>query len=221
MAKKYSVNVENDEVVSVEVDGVQYDDPNQIPDAEDREKILELISKSSDEDFGKDFDKEFEEASRELERQSAQFPKIIITVFLAIAVLMLVIATISTVSTIRSLSREESATGQVVDMTVRQSRDSETQVITDYYYPVVEFDLPDGTHKQVQLSQGSWPPEYEIGEPVTILYDPEHPLDARIKSFSSMLLMWILPGITGIVGVAFLSVTLLVGRFMNSEDPAE
>jgi len=213
LTKKYSIQMEDDQVVAVEVDGIQYDDPGQIPDAQDREKILELISKSTDEDF----DREFEEEFRELERQSAGAPKIIISVFLGVALLMLVIALISTVSTIRALSREANAPGRVVDMTVRQSRDSEMQVVNEYYYPVVEFDLPDGTRKRVQLSEGSWPPEYEIGQPVTVLYDPAHPLDARIKSLSSTLLMWILPGITGIVGIVFLGVTLLVWRFFGSD----
>jgi hypothetical protein len=217
MTKKYSIQMEDDRVVSVEVDGTQYDDPTQIPDEQDREKILELISKSSDEDFDKAFDKEFEGEFRELERQTAEMPKVIISIFLGIGLLLSIIATISTISTIRKLSRETSAPGQVVDMVVRQSRDSETQTINEYYYPVVEFDLPDGTHKQVQLSEGSWPPEYEIGQAVTILYDPEHPLDARIKSSSSTLLMWIFPGITGIVGIVFLGVTLLVWRFLGTD----
>jgi hypothetical protein len=217
MAKKYSIQMEDDRVVSVEVDGIQYADPTQIPDETDREKILELIAKSSDEGFDKAFDQEFEEEFRELERQSAKFPKIITSIFLGIGLLLLTIATISTVSTIRKLSRESSAPGQVVDMVMRQSYDSETQVINEYYYPVVGFDLPDGTHKQVQLSEGSWPPEYEIGQAVTILYDSEHPLDARIKSSSSTLLMWIFPGITGIVGVVFLGVTLLVWRFLGTD----
>lgn len=167
MAKKYSVNVENGEVVSVEVDGIPYESPDQIADEADRDKILELISKSTDEDFGKDFDQEFDAEFRAMERQSAGAPKIIISVFLAVGALMLAIALISTVSTVRSLAREASAPGQVVDMTVRQSRDSETQTINEYYYPMVEFDLPDGTHKQVQLSEGSWPPEF-LGITLTV-----------------------------------------------------
>ena len=100
MAKKYSLNIENDEVVSVEVDGVQYDSPDQIPDPEDRAKILHLMARSTtddfDQDFDKDFDKEFAADLRELERQSAQFPKIIVSIFLLIAVIMLTIATIAT-----------------------------------------------------------------------------------------------------------------------------
>lgn len=217
MAKKYSINVENDEVISVEVDGVQYISPDQIPDETDRDKILDLISKSTDGDFSKDFDKEFEAELHALESQSAGAPKIIVSIFLAVGVLMLVIALISTVSTSRALAREVSAPGQVVDMTIRQSRDSESQVISEFYYPVVEFSLPDGTPKRVQLSEGSWPPEYEPGQSVTILYDPGNPLDARIRSISSTVLKWILPGITGIVGVAFLGITLTVRRFLLSD----
>ena len=144
-------------------------------------------------------------------------PKVIISIFLGIGLLLSTIAAISTVTTIRKLSREASAPGRVVDMVVRQSYDSETKVTNEYYYPVVEFDLPGGTHKQVQLSEGSWPPEYEIGQPVTVLYDPTHPLDARIKSTSSSMLMWIFPGITGIVGIVFLGVTLVVWRFLGSD----
>ena len=217
MSKKYSIQMEDDLVVSVEVDGVQYDDPSQIPDEIDREKILELIAKSSDEDFGEAFDKEFEAEFRELERQTAGMPKVIISIFLGIGLLLSTIAAISTVSTIRNLSRETSAPGQVVDMTVRQSYDNETKVTSEYYYPVVEFDLPDGAHKRVQLPEGSWPPEYEIGQPVTILYDPAHPLDARIKSSSSTLLMWIFPGITGFIGIVFLGITIIVWRFLGSD----
>lgn len=215
MSKKYSIQMKDDQVVYVEVDGTHYASPDLIPDETDRDRILDLVSKSYD----KNFDEEFEADFRELERQSAGAPKIIISVFLAVGVLMLLIAMASTVSTIRAISQEESAPGQVVDMTVRASADNETGILQEYYYPVVEFNLPDGTFKRLQLSEGSWPLEYEIGQSVTILYNPEHPLDARIKSLSSTMLKWIFPAITGIVGVVFLSLTLIVRRFLNSDSP--
>jgi len=50
-----------------------------------------------------------------------------------------------------------------------------------------------------------------------VLYDPEHPLDARIKSFESSALMWVLPGITGVLGVAFLVAVLVVWKVMLPE----
>jgi uncharacterized protein DUF3592 len=214
MKKKYSVNWENDEVVSVEVDGVQYDNPDQIPDPDDRAEILRLMSRSNDEDFdqafGKEFDKEFEEEFRQLERDSARFPKIIVGIFLAVAVIMLGIAAVSAVSTSRTLSREKSASGRVVDLVAH--KDQAGQV---FYFPVVEFYLPDESRQTVQLSEGSTSPEYTTGEAVIILYDPEQPNTARIKSFGSTLLMWIVPIITGVVGLAFLAATLFAGWLLK------
>jgi hypothetical protein len=57
-----------------------------------------------------------------------------------------------------------------------------------------------------------------VGDEVTVLYDPEHPLEARIKSFGSSALLWVLPGITGILGVAFLGAVIAVQKLMS---PAE
>jgi hypothetical protein len=215
MAKKYSVNMENDKVVSIEVNGVQYDSPDQIPDAEDRAKIEKLMSNSTEEGFGDGFDKEFEEEFRQMERDTARFPIIIVGIFLTIAVIMLAIAVVSGVSTSRALSREISTAGRVVDLVVHKSQVSDQQDSTEFYYPVVEFYLPDESLRTVTLSEGSWPPAYEKGDAVTILYDPQQPHNARIQSASSTLLMWILPGITAIVGVSFLAAALFTGWFLR------
>ena len=119
MAKKYSINMENDELVSVEVDGITYTDPGDIPDPEDRAKILELISKSTEDDFDAEFEKEFEnfdQEFRELEKQSAKFPVLIVGIFLLVALITLSIAVISGISASRAVAREVSAPGQVVDL---------------------------------------------------------------------------------------------------------
>jgi hypothetical protein len=68
------------------------------------------------------------------------------------------------------------------------------------------------------MTEGSSVPSHEVGDEVTVLYDPDHPLNARIKSFGSYVLMWILPGITGILGLGFLGAVLIVRRVMK---PAE
>jgi hypothetical protein len=219
--KKYSINTENDKIVSIEVDGVRYDSPDQIPDAEDRDKIEMLMSKSVEDDFGADFDKEFEEEFRQLERDSRRFPILIVGIFLAIAVIMLAIAAVSGISTSRAHAREKSAPGHVVDLVVRASQVSDQQESSEFYYPVVEFRLPDETLQTVQLSEGSWPPAYGKGDAVTILYDPQQPHNARIQSTSSTILAWILPGITGIVGVVFLAAALFTGWFLKPEPSQE
>lgn len=232
MAKKYSVKVENGEVVSVEVDGVSYAHPDQIPDEKDRAKIEALIDHTINEDLDSAFDEEFKDFDkefRELEKQSAKFPTLILGIFLLVAIIMLTISVISAVGARRTVAREQEAPGVVVDMTLRTSQggyDSEGtyQAPQDYYYPVVEFALPDGKIKTVQLSEGSWPPAYEVGEQVTVLYDPSKPINARIQSASSNILMWLVPGITGAVGVGFLIAALTVWWFFRpapEKDEAE
>jgi hypothetical protein len=103
-----------------------------------------------------------------------------------------------------------------VDMTKRLEYDEEDRerVIGEAYYPVVMFTANDGKRRSVQLSEGSFPPAYEVGDEVTVLYEPEHPLDARIKSFGSSALMWVLPGITGVLGISFLVAVLAVQKVM-------
>ncbi|MGE5774771.1 MAG: DUF3592 domain-containing protein, partial [Chloroflexota bacterium] len=69
--------------------------------------------------------------------------------------------------------------------------------------------------------EGSWPPSYEVGDEVTVRYDPEHPLEARIASLGSNALLWILPGITGILGLGFLAAVLGIRKFMPSSETNE
>jgi hypothetical protein len=71
------------------------------------------------------------------------------------------------------------------------------------------------------MSEGGSSPYYEAGDEVTVRYDPEHPLDARIQSVGSNALMWILPGITGILGFGFLGAVLIVRAFMSPKESNE
>jgi hypothetical protein len=140
---------------------------------------------------------------------------IILTVFTGVAVLMLSIASIASFSNIMKISREESAPGTVVEVIERREYvNEEDRIIEEYYYPVVEFVAQDGKRRSVQMNEGSSSPYYEAGDEVVILYEPDHPLDARIKSVGSSSLMWILPGITGILGVAFLGAVIAVRKLM-------
>ena len=70
-------------------------------------------------------------------------------------------------------------------------------------------------------TEGSSVPSHEVGDEVTVLYNPERPLDARIQSFGSSALMWIWPGITGILGLAFLGAVMVVRRLMPSEEGSQ
>lgn len=51
------------------------------------------------------------------------------------------------------------------------------------YYPVVSFQDTSGTQQRVQTSMGSNPPAHDVGESVTVLFDPAKPQKMRIKGF--------------------------------------
>jgi hypothetical protein len=103
----------------------------------------------------------------------------------------------------------------VVDLVMR--RDGAGK---EFYYPVVEFSLPDETRQTVQLTAGSWPVGYEIGQAVTVAYDSRQPSSARIQSLSNTVGRWTLTLITGILGLAFVAATLFA-RWVLRPSPAE
>lgn len=219
--KKYSINWENDEPISFEVDGVTYNALDDVPNEKDREKLSAMLDASFDDAFDDSFeDMQFDEKEfEELQKSSAGMEKILLGIFSGVAVLMLLIAGISSYFAIQKISKEESAPGRIADVVVRKEYINEQDRITrDFYYPVIEFTASDGKKRTVQISEGSDSPYYEKGDEITVLYDPEHPLDARIQSAGSNALMWILPAITGILGIAFTGAVLVVKKLMP---PAE
>ena len=222
MAKKYSINWENDEPVSFEVDGVTYNSLDDVPNWKDKDKLSAMVEAASEDDSEEvKFDeKEFEDLQKAAEDPTME--RWVLGGFTAIAVVMLLITAIATFFNIQKIAKEESVPGRVVDVVVqREVVDQKNNIVRNYYYPVVEFTALDGHKRTAQLSEGSDSPYYEKGDAITVRYDPAHPLDARIKSASSNALMWILPAITGILGVAFLGAVLVVKKVMATEAKSE
>jgi hypothetical protein len=227
--RKYSIHWENDEPASFEVDGVLYESLDDIPDEADRDKITAMMDASYDGSLDQEFEKEFRDFDREFQKDweahrksSANAEKIIIGVFAGVAVLMLLIAFLSSASAILKINREERAPGRVVEIVERREYvNEEDRIVQDYYYPVVEYVSADGGPHTVHMTEGSSVPQYEVGDQVTVLYNPERPLDARIESLGSFALMWIWPGITGILGLAFLGAVLIVRTVMSPEQAEE
>ena len=212
--KKYSINWENDEAQSFEVNGVTYESLDDVPDWKDRDKLAAMLHASSDDDEEVKFDeKEFEELRKAAENPSME--RWVLGGFTAIAVIMLLVTIVSIFSNIQKILKEESVPGMVVDVVKRRELiNEENDIVRDFYYPVIEFVPSDGHKRSLQVNEGSDSPFYEKGDEITVLYDPEHPLDARIKSASSNALMWVLPSITGILGIAFAGAVLVVKKVM-------
>jgi hypothetical protein len=214
--KKYSINWENEEPVSFEVDGVPYNSLDNVPSEKDRNKLSAMVDASAEDFFDENLkfdEKEFEE----MQKSAAGMEKTVLGIFSGVAALMVLIAVVSSFINIQKIAREESAPGRVVDVVVRRELVNEkNDIVRDFYYPVIEFVASDGHKRTVQISEGSDSPYYEKGNEVTVRYDPEHPLDARIKSAASNMLMWILPGITGILGIAFAGAVFIVKKVMSA-----
>ena len=72
-------------------------------------------------------------------------------------------------------------TGSIAEGTVvEQEREFLTSENRSYYYPVVEFSLPDGNPVRFREQTGSSQPVMKAGEKVTVIYDPAQPGQAMI-----------------------------------------
>jgi flagellar basal body-associated protein FliL len=224
VATKYSINWENDEPVSFEIDGATYRTLDEVPNEKDRRKLAAMLDtpEETDEQFEREiaeFDREFEKDMQKARKNAAQGSRIVMGIFTGVALLMLAIAGIASFFNLQKLGSEASAPGRVVEVvSQRQYINEQDHVYEDYYYPVVEFTAADGRTRTVQMSEGSNPPSYETGEEVVVLYNPQKPIDARIQSTDSAVLMWILPGITGVLGLAFLVAVWVVRTLMASDE---
>jgi len=76
------------------------------------------------------------------------------------------------------------------------------------FYPRVSFHTADGQEISFITSTGSNPPSYRVNEPVTILYDPQQPYHAYIRSFADL---WLLPTILCPMGLIFCSFGVVAG----------
>lgn len=92
-----------------------------------------------------------------------------------------------------------SADGTVVALDESVSTDSDGRR-SRTYRPVVEFAPASGAVRTFTSRTGSSPPAYDVGERVTVLYDPQDPDDARLKGTFSL---WGLAIILGGIGVGF------------------
>ena len=117
-------------------------------------------------------------------------------------------------------SESYSATGTVVELKKVRRLSNSTSRSTSHvttYYPVVRYQTKNGKNVTFTSSSGSYPSPYKRGDRVTILYDPENPKKARIKSFRSL---WLAPILCfGIGGILILtgSVILMWGRLSGNK----
>lgn len=67
--------------------------------------------------------------------------------------------------------------------------------------PVVEFAGPSGEPRQLTHNVYSRPPAYAVGQRVSVLYDPDDPGDARLRTGA----IWVLPLVLACAGALALA----------------
>ena len=165
-----------------------------------------------DEEDDADWAKEVEVA--EAEAGGARVEKIVSTVFICVGIVLLLASATTFWFTRASVAAEVSVEGVVVNNVIRQhttrASNSSRETTSDYYHAVVEFPLADGTKKTVEMAQGDWPKAYDEGEKVTVRYDPQKPLKARLGGGGPLDFLATL--ITGFMGAVFTTIAIGIRR---------
>ena len=165
-----------------------------------------------DEDEDPDWAKDMDPAPAEA--GGARVEKIVSTVFICVGIVLLLASATTFWFTRQSVAAEVSVEGVVVNNVIRQhttkASNSSRQTTSDYYHAVVEFPLADGSKKTVEMAQGDWPKAYDEGERVTVRYDPQKPLKARLGGGGPLDFLATL--ITGFMGAVFTAIAIGIRR---------
>lgn len=97
-------------------------------------------------------------------------------------------------------NRGMTTTGTVTRLVASTDSDGTT------YAPVFEFKTQGGRTFEIQSDSYSSPPAYEVGQRVTIIYDPEKPATAQIQGENTLLII-----IFAVVGGIDFAMSLLFG----------
>lgn len=123
-------------------------------------------------------------------------PTFLFGIFLLIGLGLLGGAAYLVLDTRADIARAETAAGTVIDLIGRRDSDGDT-----IYYPHVRYVTRSGETVEFTASVGSSPPAFDVGEPVSVLYDPAAPTEARIDSFFQL---WFGAVILGGIGLVFI-----------------
>lgn len=99
------------------------------------------------------------------------------------------------------------ADGKIIRMIENKDKGQDTM-----YFPVFSFRDTQGEQHTIHSSSGSFPPEYEVGDTVSVLYISDNPSNARINSFFSV---WGITLFTGVIGLLDMPAGLIMWFWPN------
>lgn len=126
------------------------------------------------------------------------------TILLIISPVLLIAAMVAGLHTLNFSRNAVQAAGTVIEM--RESKDSESGSIR--YAPTFQFPDASGALYTVSSSFYSAPPEFQVGDQVTVLYRRDDPDTARIDTSTQL---WGLPVLLAVIG----GILLLAGLILK------
>lgn len=137
-------------------------------------------------------------------RSSAGASKVVAITFALIGSMFLVIGVGFSWSSYSLLTVAKRSEGTVIKLVQngQQARHGNRAGVA----PVVEFFL-EGNRHEFQSWLSTSPPQFDVGDKVTVLYDPNDPRRAGIESFVTL---WLFPTIFGGIGVVMLVVATVI-----------
>ena len=123
--------------------------------------------------------------------------KIISTILLLTSIILLGLAAYFYTKQENFIETSIKTSGVVIGLEESTSSSSSSSSIS--YAPTVKYQDAEGNEYVFTSNISSSPPSYDVGEEVIIMYNPNNPSDAQIKSiFGQWIIVWILGGIGGI-----------------------
>ncbi len=147
-----------------------------------------------------------------LGKSGVQVGKIVGILFMSIGLIMLVVVIYLYNSHQQFEERAKAVKGTVTAYQDYQSKNDDGS-FTTMYTPTFEYEFNGQSYKHVSSTSTS-NKEFEIGQTVNILVDPEDPKEILVNSFMEK---WFVPLLLGIMGIVFSGIGYLVFRLLGRD----
>ena len=181
-------------------------------DAEQALALAEKLKEEVDAEDSVDM-KEFEQQHEKLKESGANVGRIVGTIFMSVGMVMLAVVFYLIYS---HQQFEKSAKVVKATMTAYQSYESrdDNGNTTTMFTPVFEYEFKGKAYTHVSTTSSS-SKDYEIGEKIDVLVNPDDPQDVLINSFMGK---WFLPLLLGIMGALFTGIGYLVYALLGKKE---
>lgn len=175
------------------------------------EQALTLVEKLDEETEQTELRTKFESMRERMQSGPAsKMPRTVGLIFMSIGGIMLAVVAYIIVSDYKFSQRAVPVTGKVIDYSSYYSTDSDGSGST-MYTPTFEYTYNGSKHTYTSSTSSS-SPDFEMGESVEILVDPDNPGNVLVNAFWER---WLLAVILGFMGSMFAGLGYMAFRLFG------